>query len=59
MVNAQLSKLYKELDQQGRMELCLSDDESFDYFGEDNDGMPFSTLTMIYEENAPFPLSNQ
>lgn len=57
MVNAQLSQLYEELDQQGLTKLSLSDDERIDFFGEGNDdGMPFSTMTMIYEENATFPL---
>ncbi|XP_037038509.1 period circadian protein-like isoform X2 [Bradysia coprophila] len=56
MVNAQLSQLYEELDQQGLTKLSLSDDERIDFFGEGNDGMPFSTMTMIYEENATFPV---
>ncbi len=56
MVNAQLTQLYEELDQQGITKISLSDDERIDFFGEGNDGMPFSTITMIYEENATFPL---
>lgn len=59
MVNAQLSQLYQELDQQGLTKLSLSDDERIDFFGEDNVGMPFSTMTMIYEENATFPMPVQ
>lgn len=57
MISAQLTQLYEQLDQQGT-KFYLSDDESVDYFGEDNgegNGMPFSTMTMIYEENAGFP----